>query len=244
MDLHGAQEAALRWLDPVLAVVFPSACPACGALLRRPAQGPLCEPCWLTLPRHACAACRCGLPLLPGAAQCGRCRRGRQPFAAGASLGPYAGSLRVLLQQLKFGGRRRPAARLARLLLEQEPVRLLLATSDLVVPVPLHPRRLRQRGFNQSGLLAAALARGAGRPLGAGALVRRRDTAPQSGLRAGERRRNVRDAFVASRRAGVAGRVVTLVDDVLTTGATAQACAQALRAAGAGELRLVTVARA
>jgi ComF family protein len=244
MSLERAQQAALRLVDPLLAVVFPCSCPGCGALLAHPGQGPLCDACWAALPRHRRAACRCGLPLLPGAAQCGRCRRGRQPFAAGASLGPYEGSLRVLLHQLKYAGRRRAAVRLARLLLEDEPVRLLLETSDVLVPVPLHPRRLRERGFNQSALIARALAQRSGRPCCAEALVRRRDTTPQAGLRAAERRRNVRDAFAVRRRGAIAGRVVTLVDDVLTTGATAQACARALIEAGAAEVRLLTAARA
>jgi len=244
VDLGLAQAAARRLLEPVLAVVFPSSCPACGVMLAHPAHGPLCEACWRALPRHRGGACRCGLPLVPGVAECGRCRRGRNAFAAGASLGPYEGSLRVLLHQLKFAGRRRVAKRLAGLLLEDEAVRRLLATSDVLVPVPLHSRRLRERGFNQSALIAEALARRAGRPCASLALVRRRDTAPQTGLRAGERRRNVRDAFVVRRRALVAGRVVTVVDDVVTTGATVQACARALAAAGAGELRLLTAARA
>ncbi len=244
MDLGRVQQAARALVDPVLAVVFPSSCPACGALLAHPAAGPLCDACWAALPRHRSTCCRCGLPLLPGWAECGRCRRGRQPFAAGASLGPYEGALRVLLQQLKFAGRRRAAARLASLLLEDAAVRRLLATSDLLVPVPLHPRRLRERGFNQSALLAHELARRCGRPVASGALVRRLDTVPQSGLRAAERRRNVRDAFVVRRRACVAGRVVTVVDDVVTTGATARACARALVGAGACELRLLSAARA
>ena len=244
MNLSRAQDTARRLFDPLLAVVFPSSCPACGALLAHPAGGPLCERCWQSLPRHRSCGCRCGLPLLPGRAECGRCRRGRQPFAAGASLGPYDGSLRVLLHQLKFAGRRRAAARLAGLLLEDAAVLRLVATSDVLVAVPLHPRRLRERGFNQSALIAAELARAAGRLFSPEALVRRRDTAPQSGLKAAERRRNVRGAFVVRRRACVVGRVVTLVDDVVTTGATAQACALALTAAGAAEVRLLTAARA
>ena len=166
---------------------------------------------------------------------CGRCRRGRQPFAAGASLGPYEGSLRVLRARsssTQAAGAPRPGSRGC--CCEDEAVRRLLATSDVLVPVPLHPRRLRERGFNQSALIAEALAHGAGRPFSPEALVRRRDTAPQSGLKSAERRRNVRDAFVVRRRACVVGRVVTLVDDVVTTGATAQACALALARGGCG----------
>jgi ComF family protein len=230
-------------LDPVLAVVFPSACPACGRLLTRPRRGPLCEPCWAGLPRHRSHTCRCGLPLPAGLSACPRCRRARQPFSCGASLGPYEGSLRVVLHQLKYAGRRRVAGRLAEALLEEPAVRALVATSDVRVPVPLHPRRLRQRGFNQSALLAREIARRAGKATCPDALARRIDTAPQAGLSAAARRRNVRDAFAVHRRAGVAGHTVVLVDDVLTTGATAMACARRLGEAGAREVRLLTVAR-
>src|SRR5512134_3200461 len=114
--------------DPVLALVFPSACPACGRLLAHPGRGPLCEPCWASLPRHRAIPCRCGLPLLAGRSTCGRCRRGRQPFAAGASLGPYEGSLRLVLHALKYGGRRRAGGRLAEALLEEPAVRALVSS--------------------------------------------------------------------------------------------------------------------
>jgi len=238
-----AANAARRLVEPVLAVVFPSRCPACGRPLSHPVAGPLCDDCWCALPRHRTPACRCGLPILPPRSACGRCRRGRQPFAAGASLGPYEGPLRVAIHELKYRGRRRVAARLVRALLEDEAVRTLAATSDLLVPVPLHPRRRRQRGFNQATLVARELSRRTGRPACEDALVRRRDTAPQAGLSAAERRRNVAEAFAVRRRALVAGRVVTLVDDVMTTGATAFACARALRAAGASEVRMLSLAR-
>jgi len=241
LDLSAATARLL--VDPILAVVFPSACPACGRLLARPRRGPLCEPCWAGLPRHRAVTCRCGLPLPAGLLACGRCRRRRQPFSSGASLGPYEGSLRLVVHELKYAGRRRAAERLAEALLEDAAVRALVETSDVLVPVPLHPRRQRERGFNQSALLAAEVGRRTARPTCADALVRRLDSQPQAGLSAAARRRNVRDAFAVRRRAAVAGRVVTLVDDVLTTGATALACARRLEEAGAREVRLLTVAR-
>lgn len=243
MLARAAVETALRWADPLLAVVFPSRCPNCGTLLLRLSRGPLCEPCWRALPRHRAAACRCGLPLLPGRPLCPRCRRGRQTLAAGASLGPYEGSLRVVLHELKYAGRRRVAGRLAALLLEDEAVRRLVLSSEALVPVPLHRRRLRARGFNQAELLARELGRRCGVRVES-VLVRRHETRPQSELRPAERRRNVRGAFALRAGSAVAGRVVTLVDDVLTTGATAGACAEVLLAAGAGEVRLLTAARA
>lgn len=243
MSLSAAAATARRLVEPVLTVVFPSACASCGRLLAQPTRGPLCGPCWATLPRHRAPACRCGLPRPPGRPVCGRCRRGRQPFAAGASLGPYEGSLRDVIHELKYRGRRRVAARLAEALLMDAPTRTLVGGSDVLVPVPLHPRRLRARGFNQAALLARELGRRAGRPCVDGALVRRKDTLPQAGLSAAARRRNVDAAFGVRRRGLVAGRVVTLVDDVFTTGATAYACARALREVGAREVRLLSAAR-
>ena len=243
MGLAAAKLTARRLVEPVLTVVFPSSCPSCGHLLSRPSRGPLCETCWGALPRHEEPRCRCGLPLPPGGPECGRCRRGRQPLAAGASLGPYEGALRVAIHELKYRGRRRVASRLAESLLEMGSVRAVIEGCDVLVPVPLHPRRLRERGFNQATLLARELGRRVGRPCGEGSLIRRRETDPQAGLSAAARRRNVEGAFVVRRRARVDGHVVALVDDVVTTGATVNACARALHEAGAREVRLLSIAR-
>jgi ComF family protein len=122
-------------------------------------------------------------------------------------------------------------------------VRALLGDGAVVVPVPLHPRRRRQRGYNQAELLASALARRAGLVVHADALARRKETLPQTGLSAAGRRRNVAGAFWVRRRARIHGKTVVLVDDVYTTGATSRACAAALQQAGARAVRLLTVAR-
>ncbi len=243
MSLPLATATARLLVDPVLAVVFPSFCPACARALDHPTRGPLCEPCWEALPRHRGPLCRCGLPLPAPLALCGRCRRGLSPFAAGASLGPYEGGLRTAIHELKYRGRRRVARRLADALLADPSASALLGQAEVLVPVPLHPRRRRERGFNQAELLAFELGRRTGLPVAGDALVRRKDTAPQTGLSAARRRQNVAGAFSVRRRARVAGRVVVLVDDVLTTGATALACARALKDAQAGEVRLLAVAR-
>jgi ComF family protein len=148
-----------------------------------------------------------------------------------------------VIHELKYRGHRRVATRLASLLHKDPSVLTLLEDCDVLVPVPLHPRRLRERGFNQAALIARELGRRAGRPCAEGVLVRRKDTSPQTGLTAAERRRNVAGAFAVRHRGQVAGHVVTLVDDVLTTGATARTCARTLRDSGAREVRLLSVAR-
>jgi ComF family protein len=177
------------------------------------------------------------------AAPCGRCRRGLAVFETGASLGPYEGSLRTVLHALKYGRRPRLAARLADALLASPRVTALLTPDALLVPVPLHPRRQRERGFNQSEQIARALGRRSGLPVLPRVLVRRRDTPTQTGRTAAERRHNVTGAFAARASSTLAGRTVILIDDVLTTGATVRACSAALLRAGAGAVRVLTVAR-
>jgi ComF family protein len=144
--------------------------------------------------------------------------------------------------ELKYRGRRRIAGRLAKLLLERAEVEELLR-GGVLVPVPLHPHRRAERGYNQAELLARAIATRSTAPLATGLLTRRRDTPRQTGLPAAQRRRNVSGAFVVTRPERVRGRVLVLVDDVCTTGATLRACAEALRQAGASEVRVLTLAR-
>jgi len=160
--------------------------------------------------------------------------------------GPYDGVLRQLLHALKYEGRRTLAGRLSALMRERG--REVLGVADFVVPVPLHWRRRHARGFNQ----AEDLASGLGPPV-VHALRRVRATAPQFGLSASRRRRNVQAAFAPPRRGflrrrrhdpRLRGACVVLVDDVCTTGATLEACAAVLKAGGAREVRALTAARA
>lgn len=236
-------EAVSALVDPLLAVVFPSSCPVCAEALARPTRGPLCENCWSGVARKPRASCRCGQALRAAATDCGRCRRGLSPVEMGFSLGPYEGPLRVAVHELKYHGRRRVAGRLAEAIVAQDAARGLLSTGAVLVPVPLHPRRRRERGFNQAELLARELGCSLNLEVAPAALVRRTDTPTQTGLSAARRRKNVAGAFAVRRRAQIAGRVVVLVDDVVTTGATARACAQALREAGATAVRLLSAAR-
>jgi ComF family protein len=153
------------------------------------------------------------------------------------TVGEYAGTLRDVVHALKYGGRRSLAAPLAAMMRERASA--LIEGAACAVPVPLHRSRLRARGFNQS----ADLARHLGLPV-LHALRRVRATATQAELPAAQRHRNVRGAFAATRAArALAGCAVLLVDDVSTTGATLDACARALKAAGVAEVRAVTAAR-
>ncbi len=236
--------AAREVLDPLLTAIFPATCGSCGAPLAHPLSGPLCEPCWAAIVRHHDPVCGCGLPLpgsLPG--PCGRCRRGRTPFAEGVSLGPYGGALRAAIHELKYHGRRRVAARLAEELWSVGRVREMLVPPAVLVPVPLHAKRERQRGFNQAEQIARRLARRAGLRVVSRALIRNRDTATQTGLSAAARRRNVAGAFSVKSPRQLRDTPVILVDDVYTTGATTRACAHVLRLAGAPGVRVLTVAR-
>src|SRR5260370_39940170 len=176
-NLAAATDTARRLVEPVLAVVFPSRCPACSPALAHPTRGPLCEACWGALPRHRGRLCGCGLPLPPALALCGRCRRGRQTFAAGVSLGPYEGGLRTVIHELKYRGKRRLAGRPAEALLAEPSARALLLGSEVVLPVPLHPRRRRERGLQPVAGFSHGLAHRVGRPPAPLAPVRRKDTA-------------------------------------------------------------------
>jgi ComF family protein len=179
----------------------------------------------------------CGVTLehpLAGAV-CERCWSSIASYPAPATaIGEYDGTLREIIHALKYQGRRSTAPRLAALMRQHGTG--VLSGADCVVPVPLHRARERERGFNQ----AEDLARGLGLPV-ACVLRRNRQTRPQVDLTATDRRENVADAFAVSSAAP--GPVVVLVDDVTTTGATLEACARVLRAAGAREVRTLTAAR-
>lgn len=162
-------------------------------------------------------------------------------FDSAYCYGPYEGVLRELVHVFKYGRVRTLAAPLGARLLEALPAE---EAFDLIVPVPLHWRRRWQRGFNQSELLGKEISRHIGIPL-ANVLRRGRATATQAGLSNTARRSNVRTAFQGRRFAEslVRGKRVLLIDDVMTTGSTAAACAVALKKAGAAHVTLLTAAR-
>jgi ComF family protein len=239
-------------LDAVLSVVFAPACAACDGLLDSPTRGPVCGHCWgsiLPLTPPLCDAC--GDPLAtwrvvdradgraegPHHVRCTRCRRQSRRIVITRAIGSYDGALRAIVHAFKYDGRRSLAATLGTLM--QARGADVLRGANAAVPVPLHPSRRRERGFDQ----ASDLARHVGLPV-VHALRRTRPTAVQASLPAARRHGNVRGAFAArSAAAALDGRVVVLVDDVSTTGATLEACARALAEAGVREVRALTAAR-
>jgi ComF family protein len=229
--------------DALIAVLLAPACAACGRPHDTPTRGAICDPCRAAIVPFSPPFCRsCGDPLPSwrtlslAACRCARCRRRSPVVTCARAIGPYDGALRSIVHALKYDGRRSAARVLGELMRAHGSE--VLAGADVVVPVPLHRRRRWQRGFNQ----AADLARWLGLPV-AHALCRIRDTPSQTDLPAARRHANVRAAFAPARRAGVRGRCAVLVDDVSTTGATLDACARALLAAGAREVRAITAAR-
>jgi ComF family protein len=206
-----------RTLDVLLGLFFPDRCAGCGRL-----------------GAQLCAACRAALRPYPGG------DRPSPQLDATAVAYLFGAALRPAIHQLKYRGNRRMARVLGDLLAAH--LRANPLPADALLPVPLHTARLAERGFNQSELLARRLAQACRLPLLAGGLARVRATAQQARLDARARQENMREAFSWSGAAPPPARLL-LVDDVFTTGATLSACAAALRAAGAREVRAIALAR-
>jgi ComF family protein len=240
-----------RLFDAALALVYPQGCAACGVSgVERRADWPACARCWAStrLFKGDETLCwKCGAPAggevpdeIKPTVRCRRCDS--EEFTAARACGLYEGALRAAVLGLK----REPFVppRLSRMLREAAR-RAPLDAATLVIPVPLHPARERERGFNQAVLLASAVSKGAGLPLDGLSLARvAHSERHRAGMDARARRESVEAAFAVTRPRLVRGESVLLVDDVFTTGATASACAHALLDAGAHAVFVLTSARA
>lgn len=231
-------------LRPLLDFALPPRCPGCGAITAEPHR--FCLDCWRSLSFLAepCCAC-CGIPFAyPAEAEalCGRCLAQPPAFDRLRAAVAYGEVSRQVALRLKYSGRPGLAETLAHFMLRH------LRPGDvepLLVPVPLHRWRIWKRGYNQAALIASALSRRAGLPVGLDLLSRTRATPPLRGLGRRERALAVRGAFEVPPRARdrLAGRPVLLVDDVYTSGATAAACARALKRGGAASVDVLCWAR-
>ena len=202
----------------------------------------LCPECegkieWVESP--LCVGCGMVFPSREGEDRvCGDCLTDPPPFKRARAAALYDGPPAAAIKRFKFG------RQLVYLPVMQtwlkERCREMLEDADLLLPVPLHPRRLKSRGFNQALLLAQGLTE---KPVAREALIRVRHTDPQVGLNPKERRENVKDAFVVAQPEAIKGKKILLVDDLFTTGATARECARALNKAGAARVEVLTVGR-
>ena len=234
-------------LAPLIDLVFPPRCPLCGDALAQ--QGGLCAACWtqLAVPGEpACSLCQRPLPdslVREGEPLCAPCMASPPRHAGIAAATLYNQAARDLVLAFKRGKRIALADLLARLIMQRLPQ---LEGEWLIVPVPLHRWRLWERGFNQSALLGARIARATGQPLVVDALVRTRRTPTLGGLGKRARADALRGAITPHprRAARLKGASVMLVDDVMTSGATTDACISALRKAGAVQVRIACFARA
>ena len=232
-----------RLFGAALDLLLPPRCLRCGVAVG--AEGALCAACWrsITFLGEPCCGC-CGLPFdydQGPEALCGGCAREPPAFARARAALRYDEESRRLILAFKHGDRlhlapafgawmRRAGAR-------------LLAEADVLIPVPLHWTRLFARRYNQAAVLAQALAKASGPPVGADWLERRRRTPSQGKRNRAARRRNVAGAFALRPGRPVAGKRILLIDDVLTTGATVDECARVLRRAGAASVDVLTLAR-
>lgn len=240
-------------LKSLMDLVFPPRCLICQTFLQdHPASHSgrelaFCNACFQDFKEIQSPICLlCGRPFSDGIAAdrvCEDCLRKRPSFDMARAPYLYDGPLMTAIQELKYAHRSHLADSLGSLLASFAQTWIGESKGSLLMPVPLHPRRLRSRGFNQSLLLARCVASKTGAELDFLSLRRTRYTKPQTELSSEERKKNVRKAFEVVKPEAVKGRTVVLVDDVATTGSTLHECAKALKKAGADSVLCLVLAR-
>ena len=229
-------------------VVFPPRCMACGSVFDEPEGRPFCPACESRIRYITSPLCpRCGIPLSGEEGTdhfCGECLRDPPPFSAARAVARYEGVLLDAIHAFKYRGRITDGAILGRMMARCGYPGFDISAFTLIVPVPLHRRRLRERGFNQAVILAGEIAGRFGLPLDVRSLRRRIYTEPQVGLGKGHRTANVRGAFGVVDGGRIEGQRIVLVDDVYTTGSTVRECAEILLKSKAAEVAVLTLARA
>jgi ComF family protein len=243
--LGGFAELGASFLD----LCFPRRCAGCEETWLFSAEGFWCEACLDEIPWIRSPLCaKCGRPFHKSAPSadhlCGDCLLSAFSFDSARSATAHSGVVRDRIHQLKFGGQLRFVPPLVELLERTLHERGCMDRVNLLAPVPLHVKRLGQRGFNQAGVMARALGGRLGLPVCLEALVRKQWTDPQTRLSRPERLENVKGAFDVPDKSSIKGRNILLIDDVFTTGTTLSECAKTLKASGAAEVHALTVTRA
>jgi ComF family protein len=239
----------MRFIRQILDFILPTSCSFCNDRIGDSRFPFICSTCWSDFALLQGPLCpQCGRPFdSPEALSsspehvCLACRRSPPLFDQALSVGYFEGSLREAVHQFKY----RPCRSLGKPLGDWMATNVRLVSNiDIIMPVPLHAKRLRQRGFNQALLLAHRLSEIHGIPCSCDNLYRSRPTRPQVELTGAERIRNVTGAFTLRKAGDILNRSVVLVDDVFTTGATMNECASVLKKAGAAQVSGLTLARA
>lgn len=242
------QNPVIGWCRQALRFVLPVECLTCGNSLSTDPVPFFCRSCWHTVRRLQQPTCAsCDQPFVSSAAtayspnhRCWHCQERPPSFERAWTLFPYLPPLREAICSFKYQRKYALARPLARLMISALPSGIEV---DTIIPVPLHPTRLRSREFNQSLLLADQLSRHLAKPVSATQLVRSSATVPQTTLTRQERLRNLRNAFEVRRPQDLKEKRILLVDDVFTTGTTLNECAKSLRNAGSGPVFALTLAR-
>jgi len=236
-----------NWLNAALGFIYPENCQICHAHSATPREGYVCADCWTEVRFIRAPFCeRCGLPYegeITGAFECTNCREMELYFSSARSAVVARGIVLEVIHRYKYSRALWFEPFLADLLIRQAKPVLARDTWDLIVPVPLHPLKKREREFNQAERMAVQLSRATQIPVDAGLLERVEFTRTQTTLTRPQRAANVRSAFRLRKKAQLDGERIILLDDVLTTGATTSACARVLQRAGAGTVCVWTVAR-
>jgi len=227
-------------LSKILNILFPEICPVCKKPSREHKTAPICPECWQTIHIYKGPSCqRCGKPLVSDVSiTCGGCLEDEPFFKYARSAGLYEGALREAINIFKYYRVKRLSKPLSEIMLKiADPLGI-----DIVIPVPLSKKRLREREFNQSALLAKHLADYTNTKLVADCLIKIKETRSQVGLSAKERQVNVRGAFGIINEDLINGKNIILVDDVFTTGATIRECSKLLKRKGARNIYVLTLA--
>lgn len=225
-------------------LIFPPFCPLCEEELTRH-EHLVCEDCYESIHTIEGYVCKkCGAPIQEGRKTCGFCRGMRYHFKKVRAFGVYAPPLSEMVHLLKYERKTHLARRLGILMANLYLADPELSESDAIVPVPLHPARLRERGYNQSQLLAQMVSEISRAELVSDAVVRKKPTRSQTALKHNERRANLRNAFSVTDPDRLTGRSITVIDDVFTSGTTIDEMARTLLDAGAKQVYGLVLARA